>query len=191
MKHSHDRTLYRRTILGGVAGTGLTALAGCLDDEEVPDPVTIGEVTCEECGMVITHHPGPSGHAFYEEDIPEHREPGEPAYFCASTCAYTWIFDQEDQGHTPQVLYLTDYSAVDWEVSEEVGVTYISAHLEAEAHSREEDLVLVINSDLIGAMGPAMIPFSDEGDAESFTKEYGGEIIAPDDVSRDLLGALS
>lgn len=179
----------RRRLLLGIGSAATLALAGCLGDD-APDPVTIGEVSCDNCGMVVTEHPGPSGQAFYEGSVPEDRDSDEPAYFCASTCAYRFVFDQREAGDEPQVLYLTDYSTVDWEVSGDDNGEVISAHLDADDHGPASDLHIVVGTDVQGSMGPAMVPFSDPDDADAFVAEYGGSVVEHDDVNRELLESL-
>lgn len=181
----------RRTVLVGTAGAGLTALAGCLGENgDVPDPITIDdEQVCDQCTMVIGQHPGPNGQTHYEnpeEVLGEDR----PAQFCASTCAYTHTFDQEDAGHDPQVMYLTDYSSVEYDVEQDAGIEEITSHSEAAAFANAEDLTLVVDSDVLGAMGPSMIGFTDAEEAETFQAEYGGDLYDHDDVTAELVMSL-
>ncbi len=179
----------RRDVLVATGVAGAAALAGCLGGDDAPEPVSLDdEQVCDECGMVIEHHPGPVGQAFYDEDLPEGRD--GPAWFCSGTCTYTWVFDQEDRGHEPTIIYATDYSTVDWELSGEDGVTFISAHLEAENQVDVTDLTMVVGSDVHGAMGEELIGFSDRDDAESFADEHGGELVTHDQVTRELIDSL-
>jgi nitrous oxide reductase accessory protein NosL len=137
--------------------------------------------------MVIENHPGPSGQTFYEGDHPEDRD--GPAWFCSSVCTYRYHFAARNRGWRRVVTYLTDYSRVDYSVGEG-NRRFVSAHLAAEDFSATEDLQLVVNSDVEGAMGPALVPFSDSADAEAFAEEYGGEVIDTEDVTPELLEQL-
>ncbi|KKF39527.1 NosL [Halorubrum saccharovorum] len=179
----------RRHLLAGV-GAGLSlAAAGCLGDESASiTPVSLdGERACDQCGMIVEDHPGPVGQLHFEDDEPEGGRPGQ---FCSSVCTYTYRFDAEDEGRTPLATFLTDYSLVDQEVFEEGSDTMFSSHVESEAFSRTTDLTVVARSEVIGSMGPDLIPFGDDGDVESFVEEYGGEPMSAEDVDRGTLEAL-
>jgi len=41
-----------------------------------------------------------------------------------------------------------------------------------------------------GAMGRDLIAFSEESDAESFQSDHGGELVAVEDVTPELIGQL-
>ncbi|AFZ73558.1 nitrous oxide reductase accessory protein NosL [Natronobacterium gregoryi] len=179
----------RRTLLAAVGGVGLATLAGCFSGD-VPEPITIGDVqTCDQCTMEIGQHPGPVGQTHYadpEAVVDEDR----PAQFCSSTCTYTHTFEQEDDGHDPQVVYLTDYSSVEYDVETDAGIEEISSHLEADAFATVDDLLLVVDSDVYGAMGPSMVGFADADEAETFQEEYGGDLYEHEDVTRELVMSL-
>lgn len=181
----------RRRLLSGTAvlfAVPIAGVAGCLGDDR-PDPIALdGEQSCDQCGMVISEHPGPAGQTHFEGNVPEGRD--APAWFCSSKCTYNYTFDRVDQGATVVVTYLTDYSAVDYSVEGEGDSLVITAHLGADTFSPAADLVHVAGSDVDGAMGSALIPFSGTGDAEGFASEYGGDVVSHDDVTRDLLAGL-
>ncbi len=185
----------RRAVLATVVVGGVGAVAGCLGDEgERPDPVSLNDgQECDTCNMRIEMHPGPVGEAFYMDDapamLPEDRPDGV-AWFCSSTCLYSYVLENEERGHEPRVAYGTDYSRVEYRLTEEGGATVISAHLEAEAFADVVDLVFVVNSDVEGAMGSSMIGFADEGDAEAFADGHGGELLGDDDITREVLSGL-
>ncbi|ARS91325.1 nitrous oxide reductase accessory protein NosL [Natrarchaeobaculum aegyptiacum] len=181
----------RRAFLGAIAATGAVAIAGCAsEDEPAPDPVTIpDEQVCDHCSMIIGQHPGPNGQTHYD-DAEAVFDEDRPGMFCASTCTYAHTFEEEDQGNEPSVIYLTDYSSVDHAVNEGQGIVEISSHLEADSFARADDLHLVVDSEVEGAMGASMIGFSDADDAEAFQAEYGGDIYEHGDVSRDLVMSL-
>lgn len=187
MRQRPPVTLSRRRLL---AATATAAIAGCLGDTDEPAPVDIGDdAVCDQCGMVIATQPGPVGQAWFDGDAPEGRD--GPAWFCSSTCTYQYVFDREADGIDATVVYLTDYSAVDWSTSAEDGVAFISAHLGADDVGRAPDLHLVANSDLRGSMGPDLIGFSGEGDVDEFMAEYGGTSYRHDEVTPALIASLS
>jgi len=90
----------------------------------------------------------------------------------------------------PLATFLTDYSLVDQEVFEEGSDAMFPSHVEREAFSRTTDLTVVARSEVVGAMGPELIPFSEEGDVDAFVEEYGGEPMPATDVERSTLEAL-
>ena len=189
MMSEHERRLpiHRRTLLATI---GVVALAGCLgDDDERPAAIDLtGEKFCDQCGMLIEAQPGPAGQVFYDGDVPDDREP--PAWFCSGWCTYTYTFDRRADGVGVTVMYLTDYSGVDWSTSSEDGLSFISAHLEAAAFADADELTLVVGSELRGSMGPDLIGFSDQDDAATFQDSYGGEQYRHDAVTPELVGSL-
>lgn len=182
----------RRRALTGIGAGLVTAAAGCLGGSsgggESITPVSIADdQACDQCGMIIVDHPGTVGQVHFEDDEPEG---GRPAQFCSATCTYRYRFDAEDAGRTPVVTFLTDYSAVDQEVYEEGSDTMFSSHTDADAFARTTALTVVARSEIIGAMGPNLVPFSETADVESFIAEYGGESIPATEVDRATLEAL-
>ena len=188
-----DRT--RRTVLTTIAAGGVGALAGCLGgDRSGPEPVALDQgQSCDYCNMRIEMHPGPVGEAFYGDDVPpslpEDREDGI-AWFCSSTCTYNYLLENQERGYEPQISYGTDYSSVDYELTDDSGTTVISAHLSAEAFADLRDLDFVVNSDVEGAMGSSLIGFTDSEDASAFADEHGGEILTHGDITREVLSGL-
>lgn len=191
----HERVpdVSRRGLLGAAAAGVLAALAGCLDDDEVPNPVALdaGQL-CDQCDMQIDVHPGPVGQSYYldepPDDLPD-REDGI-AHFCSAWCTYTYVLERAEQGTEPVGSYLTNYSTVDYTLAEEGGATVISAHLEADAFVRAEDLTHAVDSDVQGAMGASLIGFSDADDAETFVADHGGEPVDHEDVTRQMVASL-
>ncbi|GAB6860147.1 nitrous oxide reductase accessory protein NosL [Haloplanus litoreus] len=182
-RHTAVGTTRRRVLLGTAAAV---ALAGCSGTDDRPEPISLSDAgSCDQCGMVIDQHPGPSGQTYYQENSPEGHDP--PARFCSTICTFRHRYETEPQGWRPQVTYLTDYSAVDYGISESDGTRVISAHLAAETFVPTEDLEVVAGTDVEGAMGPALVPFSDGEDAEAFASEYGGDVIAAEDISQELV----
>lgn len=185
----------RRSFVVTVGMASAGALAGCLDGEEdeLPAPIAIeDDHHCPVCNMVVVNHPGPAGYAFYPDDadIPEQDVQDGVVPYCASTCAYEYYFEYEEFGEEPRVIYLTDYSKVDWDVYEDGDVYYITAHFEADVHTDARELTFVVDSEALGAMGQSVIGFSDPEDAESFAEEYGGDVYDHDSIDRELIESL-
>ena len=191
MDGSDGSATNRRTVLASVFAVGSVAVAGCLggDDGAAVDPVSLdGERSCDQCGMIVEDHPGPVGQIHFADDGPEG---GRPAGFCSSTCTYRYRFDEVDAGRDPLVTFLTDYSLVEQEVFEEGDDVLFSSHVESSAFARSESLTVVAGSDVAGAMGPELIPFSADDDVESFRESYGGQAIDAEDIDREVIEALS
>lgn len=180
----HGRGPTRRHVLAGTAT--LLALAGCQSSGDTAEPVTIEDGdNCDQCGMVISDHPGPVGQTYYQDNTPTGHD--DPARFCSTTCTYRHRFAREQEGWTPAATFLTDYSAVDYDVRTDGGATVLTHHLDASAFASTSALTVVANSDVQGAMGTALVPFGDSADAEAFTEEYGGQTLPAEDIQRELV----
>lgn len=172
---------------------GVAATAGCLGGggagDDVPAPIALtGNKQCDVCGMIIEQHPGPVGQLFYANNAPEGHD--NPAWFCSAWETFAYNFDRESEGWTLSGGYLTDYSSVEYELYDDGGSTFITAHLEPESFGRMNELYYVAGTDIKGAMGNDLIPFSDEADADSFAEEHGGTVYRENDISRDLIAQL-
>ncbi|WP_135662591.1 nitrous oxide reductase accessory protein NosL [Halorhabdus rudnickae] len=179
----------RRRLLGAVGTGALLGLAGCLGTE-TPDPVTLTDSdACDVCRMIIPHHPGPSAEVFYRNKDPSDHE--NPARFDSTWEAFQYDFERRDRGWTRSAFYVTDYSAVDYEVLTDGGRPLISTHPEASAFVLASDVTFVVASSVEGAMGRDLIGFGDEADARMFRDDYGGELAAFGEVTRSMIAELS
>lgn len=167
-----------------------TALAGCLGDGgAAPEPITLTEEDrCDVCGMVITNHPGPNAEIFYADQQPEGHD--NPARFCSTWEAFTYDFERGDEGWTREAFYVTDYSSVDYDITTESGDRFISAHAAAESFAAGPHVTFDAGSSVLGSMGPDLIGFTADGDAEAFADEYGGEVLAFEAVDRSIVAEL-
>lgn len=185
----HHQPIPRRSALVGIASVGVFLVSGCLGRDAPPDPIALtGEKYCDQCGMLIEAQPGPVGQTFFDDLRPSDRD--GPAWFCSGACTYQYVFDREAEGYTSIVTYMTDYTSVDWQVSTENEMRFLSAHLEAETFARADDLTLVVGSELIGAMGPDLIGFSNPDEADGFAETYGGSLYAHNEVTPELVASL-
>lgn len=184
----------RRKVLGA-ATTGVAGLAGCLggDDKsavrETPDPVGLdGTKVCDACGMVIAEGYGPNGQVAYEGDHPPDRD--GPAWFDSVRELYVDRFGQEARGIEPIVTYVTDYATFEYAIEERKDDRYITGSVAPGTFVRAEEAVFVIDSGLRGAMGAELLPFGREAAAKSFVEAEGGQVVAAEDVTRDLVQSL-
>ena len=168
----------RRRLLGGAVALASTALAGCLgndEDEEPPEPIGLDDgQSCDVCGMLIADHYGPAGQVFYGGGEPADRD--GPARF--DSVRELVVFDEEhrERGWERRAAFVTDYSAVGYDLVEGDGTLHVSTHAEREAFERAAGLHYVVGSDVEGAMGPEYLPFSDRADAEGFVADHGGDV---------------
>jgi len=187
---------HRRRILQASGAAAAAALAGCLggdddggdgDEGDAPDPITVPDgATCDVCGMVIVQHPGPGAEIFYADERPAGHD--NPARFDSTWEAFQ--FDFERSGWSREAFYVTDYSAVDYEIRSDDGQQVISRHAAAADFVDVEDVTFVVDSEVVGTMGRDLIGFSEAADAEAFAAEYGGDLGTVDDVSPELISSL-
>ena len=138
--------------------------------------------------MVIPNHPGPSAEIFYADNRPSEHD--NPARFDSTWEAFQYNFDRLDRGWSVAAFYVTDYSSVDYSLSDSDGDTLISTHPDADAFVDAAGATFVVGSDVKGAMGRDLIAFSEAADAESFRDEHGGSLSEFDDVSRETIAQL-
>ncbi|WP_049908345.1 nitrous oxide reductase accessory protein NosL [Halorubrum distributum] len=197
MRSAERRTDYaRRAFLRGLAAAATVgATAGCLGDDpepaqtEPPDPVSLGGgKACDACGMVIADHGGPSGQVFYAGDHPPDRD--GPAWYDSLTELVIERDAAVDRGREPIGTYVTDYAAVDYEIRETAGDRIISSHVAPDAFVRWAEAAYAVETGVVGAMGPDLLPFSDRGAAESFVEAEGGRLVEADAVTADLVSSL-
>lgn len=186
--------MYRRRALEGVAAAlSLGATTGCLgrlgsaSPATRPEPVDLsGGKQDDHGGMVIGMHGGPNGQIFYAENEPEGHD--NPAWF--HTLAYglfPYYFLHRRRGWDAQAVYVTDYSSVDFDLTEGEGGTHISSPTSPESFGDAREATYVMESGVLGGMGADFLPFSEEGDAESFVASHGGRTVGFDQITPELL----
>ncbi|MFC7044853.1 nitrous oxide reductase accessory protein NosL [Halobacteriaceae archaeon GCM10025711] len=155
---------------------------------EAPDAIALDDRNqCEVCGMIVSDHPGPNGQIFFRDNSPEGHD--NPAWFDAvKACMFPYRFEHESYGWEIAAQYVTDYSVVDWTLSDEHGQIYISSFVAADTFVDATQASYVLGSEVNGAMGPDFIPFSKEADAQAFADEHGGKLYAFEDIGPEQLG---
>lgn len=199
------RPVTRRRALSVLGAGSLAALAGCLDaldsgDGNVPDSVDLSGGTFDyEGGMEIGSHGGPNGQIFYEDNEPDTpHDPGDAAearddlawFHTLAQGLFPYHFDRLDRGWEPAVVYVTDYSAVDWELRDHDDHQQMPSPTAPETFGDATELTYVAGSDVIGGMGPELFPFSDADEADDFAAEHGGETLVFDDIDRQVIETL-
>ena len=153
----------------------LIALAACKEElAEAPLPVTMTEDALSHfCQMNIAEHPGPKGQVHLEG------MPG-PIFFAQVRDLMAYLKSPERDAKILAV-YVSDMGAADsWHrVAPD---NWIAA----------PEAVFVINAGVAGGMGaPEIVPFATTAEAEVFTQEYGGTIVAYDAIPDEVaIGAV-
>ncbi|WP_018257552.1 nitrous oxide reductase accessory protein NosL [Halomicrobium katesii] len=181
-----DRRTFTGSFGGLLCGIGLSGCLGLTGDQSsrpVPDPVDLsGSKTDDQGGMVIGNHGGPNGQIFYKEHSPEDHE--NPAWFHTLTFGlFPYYFEHERRGWKATVIYVTDYSTVDYSIRTGKNQTSISAPTAPETFADATEMTYVVESDVSGGMGPALLPFSVPDDAEAFIGNHGGRTVTFDEIT--------
>ena len=174
----------RRHVLVGLSSASI-ALAGCLGDEDSSDapaePISLDDgQNCDVCGMRIDEHYGPAGQVFYADGKPEERD--GPAWFDSIQELLVYHEQRRELGWERREAFVTDYSSVDFEISERDETLCISSHVAAESFAEATSVEYVVDSLVEGAMGPEYLPFSDSEEAVNLTEEYEGTIRSWEDL---------
>lgn len=184
----------RRRFLTGTVGASITGIAGCLDgigsENAPPDPVELsGGKFDTDHGMEIGPHGGANGQIFYKNNAP--RDGENPAWFhTLAHSLFPYHFDHLDRGWEPEVVYVTDFSRVEYTVRERDGMPRMPSPTAPETFADAAELTYVVESDVMGGMGPALHPFSDESEAETFVSTHGGMSVAFEDIDRGLIEGI-
>jgi nitrous oxide reductase accessory protein NosL len=149
--------------------------------------------------MRIGMHGGPNGQIFYAEQDPEPMGDGGTAadgpdgvawFHTLVRGLFPYHFRRVDRGWTADVIYITDYSAVDWELFEREGDRYMPSPTDPETFGDATELTYVAESSVLGGMGPDLIPFSADRDADAFIDDHGGRTVAFGDIDRALIRGI-
>ncbi|MFB6300048.1 MAG: nitrous oxide reductase accessory protein NosL [Halobacteriales archaeon] len=185
----------RRTVLKAIATLGYTGgVSGCLSGtrgesgQQTPTPVDLsGQKLDDRGGMVIGDHGGPNGQIFYRSHTPDGHD--NPAWFHTLTFGlFPYYFEHKRAGWTAEAIYVTDYSTVEYTLSEGAGDrTVISAPTAAETFGDATEMTYVMESEVSGGMGPALLPFSVVDDADSFIDDHGGQRITFGEITPERI----
>lgn len=186
------RTFVTTIAVGGLAGgpSGCLGVLDSGDDGSVPDPVDLsGDKVDDEGGMEIGPHGGPNGQIYYTDNSPSGHD--NPAWFhTLSHGLFPYHFDRLDEGWDPEVIYVTDYSSIEYELIDREGGTYMPSPTAPDTFADAEGLTYVIESEVLGGMGADLFPFSVADDADTFTEKHGGSTIGFGDIDRQLIETI-
>lgn len=184
----------RRRFLGAIGSAGLAVVAGCTgrahEAAETPEPVSLGGgKQDDQGGMIIGEHFGPNGQLFYRDHEPAGHD--NPAWFhTLAHGLFPYYFEHERRSWEAEAVYVTDYSQVDYTVTEAQGQQFISSHVAPETFGAASAMQYVSGSDVHGGMGPELIPFGEPADAQAFRAEHGGALLAFEDITEESLKHL-
>jgi len=151
----------------------LTTLSSCSEQGDqqkmLHKAVAIeGSDECHLCGMLITRFDGPKGELFRKEQ-------GDKTFkFCSTRDMFSYYLDPENQRNVAQ-MFVHDMSKMPW------GTINDDHFIDAKT------AWYVSGSEKTGAMGKTLASFSLQTDAQAFAKEFGGTVIAFNEISLDIL----
>ncbi len=161
----------RLPMIAAVLASSLV-LPSCSNEEAdaPPPPFALTEDAMGRyCGMNVLEHPGPKGQIIL-------RHTDEAIWFSSArdTLAFTML---PEEPRDIAAIYVSDMGkAPSWE--DPGAENWISA----------KEAFFVIDSSRRGGMGTReAIPFAGETDAQAFTKQHGGRVVAFDDVPQDYV----
>ncbi len=151
-----------------LALSALLALVACREDIAPPSPVAMTpEAVGHFCQMNVLEHPGPKAQ-IHLKDMPA------PLFFSQVSDAIAYQRLPEQDGEIT-AIYLSDMArAPSWD---QPG---------ADNWMAQADAVFVTGSTRKGGMGaPETVPFSDPAAARAFAAEFGGQVVALDEITDD------
>ncbi len=168
------RIMIRGTMNKAMALVGFLSVGGfLLGCQEATTPVQVASPfekiesadECHLCGMLIMQFPGPKGELFEPVD-------GQPVArkFCSTRDLFAYYFQPENQ-HNVKEIYVHDMAQASWE---QPGNDHLIDARTA---------WYVLGSSQQGAMGVTLASFSQEAHAKLFSKNYGGRILAFDQLT--------
>jgi copper chaperone NosL len=114
--------------------------------------------------MILSDHPGPKGQMIFKD--------GKHQYFCDTKGLFTTLYDPNYKMKIKQV-FVQDFGQREW-------ASYVDRWIDV------NDAIFVLDSDKFGAMGPTLVSFAQRIDAEAFSKESGGTVLAFSEINQEL-----
>lgn len=117
---------------------------------------------CHLCGMLISNFPGPKGELF-RNGVTE-ADGNVVKKFCSTRDMFSFYLDPENTRNVTSIL-VHDMSKAPWDVPNDG--YFVDAR----------KAWFVVNSSKKGAMGKTLASFSQQGDAQAFASEFGGQVL--------------
>ncbi|OUS27980.1 nitrous oxide reductase accessory protein NosL [Thalassotalea sp. 42_200_T64] len=152
----------------------LTLLIACSEQQQQQQQVVLqaqaieSSDECHLCGMLISNFSGPKGELY-------RKDRGETVHkFCSTRDMFSFYLDPENKRNVTSI-YVHDMSKMPWD--EPNDGYFVDARV----------AWFVVGSSKTGAMGKTLASFSKEGDAKAFSREFGGDVLAFDNVDMSTL----
>ncbi|TKB50154.1 nitrous oxide reductase accessory protein NosL [Ferrimonas aestuarii] len=154
-------------------------LGGCGQPQAEPtgldaqsSDLIIGEQRrCHQCGMFIKRYPGPKAMV---------RVKGQESAlaFCSTGDMFQFVLQPENVRQIKEV-WVHDMGKTDWDNPQD------------HAFMPAEKAWFVTGSNRHGAMGPTLVSFSVQQQAQAFANSYGGSVKPYDEISLNMFGKPS
>ncbi len=151
----------------GVIALSSFFIAACTTEEPViPVPVELTrDHACSVCGMIIVDFPGAKSQIHYQN--------GKVDYFCSTQDMFVFYNQTDRPAHITQV-FVHDMGKADRDLPHNHWIDAQKAYY-------------VYGGDVMGAMGDALVPFSDSRDAGQYVEKHGGRVVLFADVTMKML----
>lgn len=169
----HDLCHARRRLLlsGALAGAAIGLLSACgqrTHTGPAPTPVEFGDDTlCILDGLRLIDHPGPKAQIHWVGR-------DEPDFYCDTVEMFHLFLATQHRDTRIRALYVQDMSQADWYAPR-------GEWMDARA------ALYVQGSSRMTAMGTTLASFSEASAADSFVREFGGQILRFADVDADMV----
>jgi len=159
-----------KTIISSILLLLIISCGGESKEEKVLKTIAFESADeCHLCGMIIEGFSGPKGAISQKTDSHIRK-------FCSTRDMFSYYLDPENKRNVKGLL-VHDMGTVPWETPDDK--LMVDAKL----------AWYVIGSNQSGAMGSTLASFSDKALAKTFVKEFGGQILAFDEIRYEHIAA--
>lgn len=158
----------RRFLLASAAAGLLSACGQGPRTAALPDPVAFDDETlCILDGLRLIDHPGPKAQIFWTgRDTPD--------FYCDTVEMFHVFLATAQRESRIRALYVQDMRDNDW-------------YAPRGQWMNARDALYVQGSSRLAAMGPTLASFSQQSAADSFAREFGGQILRFDQIDADMV----
>jgi copper chaperone NosL len=152
----------------------LLALSGCGKDPAAQQHAVDvhKDDVCAVCGMYLDGSPGPRAEAWV-------RGRTAPLKFDSTRDFFAYVLQPENRQRL-QALFVQDSERIDWEHPPGAAASFIDART----------AFYVAWQPRAGSMGPTLAPYATRARAEAAAHAHGGEVLAFDAVTTELVSSL-